>query len=410
MEMSGKTRQRAIQTRTLVARGKIADGAMQVLAEVGVEGLTHRSVASAAGVSLAATTYHFETKSHIIEDASRTLLDGYLGAFRRMATRIVAGDRMGLGSLDDLVKRVVSNALGRDRIRSLAWCELILHGGRTSEGRVLAQRWYDELDLVWHEIAALIEPGASKRKASAAIDMVVGLTFVLHPLALEARTAIDMLSGSRKTEPVLRRLARAPVVPAPHTGEQASARYVDTRERIVAAAIDLIVKEGAASVSYRRVAGALDMVRSGPSYYFTTIDELIEVAQVTLFERARGRYREGLGTAVPADIDEDRLLDLTTAIYYREALEFGSENIGHYSLWIRAAQHPALRPAVASSILSFHQAWSRRIAVIGGTGHEEATAIRMQALFIGKLIRAIVASTAVADLAWAREDFAAALR
>lgn len=405
----GKTRQRAVQNRTLVTRGKIIDGALRVLAEVGVEGLTHRVVANAAGVSLAATTYHFDTKAHIIEETSRTLLEGYIGSFQRMAARMVAGDRLGLGNLDDLVERVVSNALGRHRMRSLAWSELILHGGRKAEGRALAQRWYEELDLVWYEIAGLIEPGASKRKASAAIDLVVGLMFVLYPLGQQAKTAIDIVAGRRKAEPVLAKLARPRSARPPETGEGSSTRYAETRNRIVDAAIDLIVGEGAASVSYRRVAEATGMVRSGPSYYFPTIDELIEEAQTTLFERARARYREGLGAGDPSVMDEDRLLDLTTAIYYREALEFGSENIGHYSLWIRASQHPALRPTVASSILSFHHAWSRRISTIGRRSDDGAMAIRMQALFIGKLIRAIVASTAVADLAWAREDFAAAL-
>jgi DNA-binding transcriptional regulator YbjK len=405
---SGKVRKRAVQNRTLVARGKIAEGAFDVLAQVGVAGLTHRAVAQAADVSLAATTYHFDTKSHIIEEASRTLLDGYVAAFRRMASRIAAGEKRGLGNLDDLVERVALNALGRDRIRSLAWCELILHGGRTSEGRALAQRWYEELDLIWHEIAELIEPGASKRRAGAAIDLVVGLTFVLHPLGLRPSTALDMLAGRTSPEAALRRLAR-PRSALPVDAGEPQTRYAETRERIVEAAIDLIIKEGAASVSYRRVAEALDMVRSGPSYYFPTIDELIEVAQTTLFDRARARYRAGLGSVDPAGIDEDRLLDLTTAIYYREALEFGSENVGHYSVWIRAAQHPPLRPAVASSILSFHHAWSRRIAVIGGTTGE-TTALRMQALFIGKLIRTIVGSAAAADLSWAREDFAGALR
>jgi DNA-binding transcriptional regulator YbjK len=404
----GRVRQRAVQNRTLVTRGKIIDGALQVLAEAGVEGLTHRAVAQAAGVSLAATTYHFETKSHIIEEASRKLLEGYLAAFRRMADRLAAGERQALGNVDDLVERVVRNALGRDRIRSLAWCELVLHGGRNTEGRALAQRWYQELDQIWYEIAGLIEPGVSRRKVSAAIDMVVGLTFVLHPLDPQPSTVAAMLAGRKDPEPVLARRARPRTVLPVETRETQPTRYAETRDKIVAAAIDLIVSEGAGSVSYRRVAEAAGMVRSGPSYYFPMIDELIEVAQAALFERARARYRAGLGSVDPAGIDEDRLLDLTTAIYYREAMEFGSENIGHYSVWMRAAQHPSLRPAVASSLLSFHRAWSRRIAFIGGTG-QGARAMRMQALFIGKLIRTIVASAEVADLSRAREDFAEAL-
>ena len=67
-----------------------------------------------------------------------------------------------------------------------------------------------------------------------------------------------------------------------------------------------------------------------------------------------------------AAMDEGRLLDLTTAIFFREALEFGRENVGYYSVWMSATQNPSLRPAVASALLDQHRAWSRRIAQIPG--------------------------------------------
>jgi len=154
------------------------------------------------------------------------------------------------------------------------------------------------------------------------------------------------------------------------------------------------------------------MVRSGPAYYFSTIEELLDTAQRTLFERARTRYRAGLAATSRA-IDVPRLLDLTTAIYYREALEFGSENVAYYSVWMRAAQNPSLRSSVASSLLSFHHAWSRRIAQAGASSEVAQNgeiALRMQAAFVGKLIRTIVTAPDVTDLSWARADFAASLQ
>jgi DNA-binding transcriptional regulator YbjK len=186
-------------------------------------------------------------------------------------------------------------------------------------------------------------------------------------------------------------------------------RFMETREKILQVAIDIIVQEGAAGISHGRVAEVADMVRSGPSYYFATIEELVESAQIALFERAKARYRAGLGSVQPADIDENRLLDLTTAIFYREALEFGRENIGHYSVWISATQNASLRPAVALSVLDQHAAWMRRLASVHGKAPNAAIALRMQALFIGKLIRAIAASVSVDDLSRARQDFALVL-
>jgi DNA-binding transcriptional regulator YbjK len=404
-----------VQNRTTVARGKIAEGAIQALAHTGVEGLTHRAVARAAGVSLAATTYHFDTKADIIEEASRTLLDGYLAAFRRMAGRIAAREETRFANLDDLVERIVLNALGRERTRSLAWSELILHGGRSPAGRELTRRWYEQLDAIWYEIGGIIERGASRQRASAAIDLVVGFTFFLHPLGLDQPTVIDLLTGRLDPAPLLRRISRSANGGRSQSEDnELPKRHADRRQQLIDIAIAILAQEGAGGISFRRIAEAAGMVRSGPNYYFATIDELLSAAQSALFERAKDRYRAGLVSLKAADIDEPRLLDVTTAIYYREALEFGRENVGHYSVWMRAAQNPSLRPAVASSLLDTHRAWVQRIAVVRGpaAGATVATrmqAMRMQALFIGKLIRAIAASLDVADLFRAREDFAIAL-
>lgn len=405
---TGKARRRALQNRTTVTRGKIVSGAIQVLARDGVQGLTHRAVARAAGVSLAATTYHFDTKAGIIEATSRALLDDYLDGFGRLAARIKAGEEQGIVSLDDLVERVAGNALGRDRMRSLAWCELILHEGRSRNGRALAQSWYERLDAIWHDIALLCDPAATLRAASAAVDMTVGLTFFLHPFGLDGATAKELLDGRVNVAELLAAIG-SPAPANDAAAKQAGARYAETRQNVLQAATDVIVENGAAGISYGRVADAIGMVRSGPSYYFSSIDELLQCAQMSFFERAKARYRSGLAAHAPADIDNHRLIDLTTAIFFREALEFARENIGFYSVWINAAQNPALRPAVASSLLDLDRAWTRRIAAATGKPPDPAVPLRIQALFIGKVVRTIAASMEIADLSRAREDFAAIL-
>lgn len=391
-----------------MTRARILDGAIQVLAEAGVPGLTHRAVARAAGVSLAATTYHFETKAAIIEEASRTLLDAYLAAFRQMEARIRAGGETRIATLDDLVDRIVLNALGRDRVRSLAWCELILHGGRSAAGRAMAQLWYESLDQIWHRIALLLDSAASRGEASAAIDLVVGTTFCLQPLALDPTTASELLAGQLQLEPLLER-AGAGTARA-ERGDDGDEAGSEARQKVLQAAIGIIIEEGAAGVSHGRIAAAAGMARSGPSYYFPAIQDVLEAAQMALFRRAKERYRTGLSAGDAAEMDEGRLLDLTTAIFFREALEFGRENVGYYSVWMSAAQNPSLRPAVASALLDQHRAWSRRIAQIPGGDRGAEVPLRMQVMFIGKLIRLIAAAGELDDLSRVRGDFAAVLR
>lgn len=52
-------------------RARIAKAAIEVVADRGVDGLTHRAVAAAAGVPLGSTTYHFQTLDDLLEVALR---------------------------------------------------------------------------------------------------------------------------------------------------------------------------------------------------------------------------------------------------------------------------------------------------------------------------------------------------
>lgn len=411
MRDGGTVMKRAVQERTLRTRRKIAEGAIKVLASRGVSGLTHRAVAQAGGVSLAATTYHFGTKQDILAETSRTLTEDYLDAFWRLHQRLLANEQTEIRSLDDLVTRVVATALGRERTRSLAWCELMLHGGRNGEGRAMAQRWYAELDAIWAGIADAF-PGSSSLRAGAAIDIAVGFTVLLHPLMLDQETVFDLLNGrvgfdqlqSIEALAAKGRLLRAPSL------EVLRPRQLETRSRLIEAAIDVLVAEGAAAVSHASIAERAGMVRSGPSYYFPTISGLLEAAQTTMFERAKARYREGIGAVAVTNMDRARLIDLTTTIFFRELLEFARENVGYYSVWMGAAQDVELRGAVSSALLDQQNAWTRRLAAVSADSAVVAGApLKLQALFVGKLIRGTVAQLDTTDLSHSRQDFAFAI-
>ena len=389
-------RQRAEQQRAAVTRGKIVDGAIGVLARQGIAGLTHRAVAQGAGVSLAATTYHFATKADILGAASQRLLDGYLAAFDRLEARIGAGGETGLATLEDLVVRVTGNALGRERIRSLAWCEIILHCARDPAGRAVAQGWYQALDRIWARIGARLDPAAGPDDARQAIDLVVGLTFLLHPLALVPDVAGAILSGAR--DPAGDLAALAGDMPAP----AASA----AGQQVIAATIAVLIDDGAAGVTFRSVAERAGLSRSGPAHHFASVARLIEVAQLTLFQTAKARYRAAMAGSTAGPLPAGPLLDLTAAVFTREALDHARENTGYYSAWVSAAQTPALRPAVAAAQLDQHRAWCRRLAPLGGG---PATALRFQALFVGMLIRALAAGADAGLLARVRPAFACCL-
>ncbi|MBW5420717.1 TetR family transcriptional regulator [Streptomyces sp. BG9H] len=56
---------------------EIAAATERVIAERGIEGLTHRAVAEEAGVPLGATTYHFATKDDLIQAALQRAYERY---------------------------------------------------------------------------------------------------------------------------------------------------------------------------------------------------------------------------------------------------------------------------------------------------------------------------------------------
>lgn len=399
---------RPVQDRTTRTRQKIFEGAVEVLARGGVAGVTHRAVADAGGVSLAATTYHFDSKSEILTHVSHTLLSGYLETFRSLQARVMAGAEPGMGRLDDLVLRVVLNAIGRERTRSLAWCELILHGGRATSGRVLAQDWYAELDKIWLSIGRHLDPAVSQREASAAIDLTIGLTLLFHPLGLDRETATQLFRGTLTSEDLSTR--RPAGIRMPSAAGPAVERPHGVRARIVDAAIGVLVEQGRMAVSYRSVAERAGLVRSGPAYYFPSIGALLEAAQHALLARSTGRYLATLATFSDESLDEARLIDLATTLYFREILEHGLENIGFYAICATAAQTPALRPALMAALLDQHRAWAQLLETVSQGGRSRAAPLRLQALLAGKTIRAVATGADTALLARARDDFVVAVR
>lgn len=88
-------------------RARISDAALDVIAEHGVAGTTHRKIAAAAGVPLGSLTYHYAT------------LDELLGeAFTKLADRTADG-------FEATMAQVQTQAQARDAVVSLITGELL---------------------------------------------------------------------------------------------------------------------------------------------------------------------------------------------------------------------------------------------------------------------------------------------
>lgn len=126
-------------------RRAIIEAACALIAEVGVDGLTHRLVAARAGLPLGATTYYFATLDELsraaLEDCARST-DDYLRSWARAIDDS--------GDLPVTLATLTSDYLA-DPPRALTETELYIAAIRRPELRPLSRRWFDGLTAALSE-------------------------------------------------------------------------------------------------------------------------------------------------------------------------------------------------------------------------------------------------------------------
>ena len=398
------SRHRAIQDRTQKMQRQIAEGAIRVLSTSGVAGLTHRAVAKEARVSLAATTRHYSGKIDILAEASRLLLSEYLDSFKSLQARLRQNPERSIETLDDLVVQVTVNALCRDRDRSLAWWEIMLFSGRSPEGQALARDWFVKLDAIWLSLAEELAGHPDPRQIRISIERALGMIFLLHPLEL-GREAVESLFADTD---IHRYLDHATT--DDFDAENDDTKKAKMRERLVETGVRILIDEGPDALSYRAAADRVGMVRSGPSYYFASVNALIEAAQLSLFARAKQRYRTGFQNRTHRCGTASELAKLTGTIFLSEAGAFHMENLAYFSVWIAAARSPGLRGFVQRILLDQSAGWTRRVREIHEGDAPPGLALKMQSVYAGKLARALAVGATRMDPHVTSLDFLAAAR
>ena len=134
---------------------------VEVIAEVGVGRVTHRAVATRAGVPLGATTYYFPTLSDLINSGLEELAERARAELRFWAEELDVED------LPAALTRVVHEYLG-DRSRALLECELYLAAARNPKLLPLAQIWLEGM-------RELLEPITDTGTAHAVTALIDGV-------------------------------------------------------------------------------------------------------------------------------------------------------------------------------------------------------------------------------------------
>ena len=166
----------------------------------------------------------------------------------------------------------------------------------------------------------------------------------------------------------------------------------DARERILAAACDLIATDGIDEVRIARVANRARASTALVHHYFSTREELLTQALLQSFELAADE-RLGAGPAAATTATEG------LAIAIQECLPTPGEGEREWvlwvELWLRAAREPELRP-VAGRMYESYREWISRVIKRGVESGEfrqvdaDEVANLAMALFDGLGVRALI--------------------
>ncbi|GAA2716367.1 MULTISPECIES: TetR family transcriptional regulator [Streptomyces] len=137
MAGQGATRRRYDPKRRIE---EITAATEQVIAERGIEGLTHRAVAEKAGVPLGATTYHFAAKDDLITAALQRAVDRYAAY---LADWVAQRPELTPEQLTVLLTDALMGCFGPQRDQQVMEFELYLAALRRPALRPIADRFIE---------------------------------------------------------------------------------------------------------------------------------------------------------------------------------------------------------------------------------------------------------------------------
>jgi TetR/AcrR family transcriptional regulator, regulator of biofilm formation and stress response len=119
-------------------RQEILEAALRLVGEGGVKGVTHRAVAEEAGVPLASTTYYFDSKGALVEEAFELVIARSIEYVRRYTA---SPPEISQAELIDRMVDFADAQVNDPHALVLAQYELMLEASRAEYLRPLVHRW-----------------------------------------------------------------------------------------------------------------------------------------------------------------------------------------------------------------------------------------------------------------------------
>lgn len=159
-------------------RGLILEAVLRVIGEEGVGAVTHRRVATEAGLPLAATTYWFASKDELLAEAYRVAADRDSARMRALGAAFAAGEHDDLAAtLTDLL----TTELAEGRTSLIAAYALWLEAARRPVLQAIEQEW---TAVCVHVVGDILRAAGSAHPETDAGLLVATLDgLLLHQLA-----------------------------------------------------------------------------------------------------------------------------------------------------------------------------------------------------------------------------------
>jgi TetR/AcrR family transcriptional regulator, regulator of biofilm formation and stress response len=157
------------------------------------------------------------------------------------------------------------------------------------------------------------------------------------------------------------------------------------RERIAAVVASVVAEHGVEGLTHRRVAAVAQVPLGSTTYYFKTLDDLLEAG----LKRAIEENTEDLSRWAARISDRRSLIDATTELITRRTTTERDRTVVHYELYVASLRRPGLRSMSASWVSAFIEVFAEKF--------DHTTARAAAAVIDGLILQTIVSGIPLAD-------------
>jgi AcrR family transcriptional regulator len=302
--------------RQIQANAPIIDAARAVIAARGLAGMSLRTVAEQADMSVGSISYRIGDRAALVNAVIAREIELTEQAARDFRERVRGIEPVRAGVLPDLVGAWLDLMSGEQRISGIVTCELALLASRTPEALPAVPILLDAAEEMWRDMLRDSPDGArlaqtiaayclDERPFSIALGDMVDYRLLrqstIRALLRDGHVPPD-LASSQWHMAIVERLA----VPAAPALDSANVLPQGVKATLADHIADLIVADGVGALSHRAVAQASGMAASSVAHHFPTHRDIVFGGVEAIYRRMRAAIRASNGAA-PGNSDIIRL-------------------------------------------------------------------------------------------------------